>query len=132
MMTGMRHKQLRLLARASMLSVVASLAGMAAPAHAQTRDAAGEGSSLEDIIVTARRVEENQQKVPIAVSTLSATALETRNVSAVNDIQFSVSNLQIKPGPILRALGRSDSVDASGHRCADRSVLGKIVLSDIV
>lgn len=97
----MRDEQLRLLARASMLSIAASLTGLATPVHAQTQDGADQGSSLDEIIVTARRVEENQQKVPIAVSTLSAAALESRNVNAVNDIQFSVPNLQIKPGQVL-------------------------------
>src|SRR5687768_10755705 len=54
-------------------------------------------SGIDEIIVTARRVEENLQQVPVAVTALSAEALESRNVNAVNDIQFSVPNLQIKP-----------------------------------
>jgi len=55
---------------------------------------------LEEITVTARRVEENQQKIPVAVTTLTAAALENRNVSSVNDIQFNVPNLQIRPSTI--------------------------------
>ena len=52
---------------------------------------------LEDIVVTARRVEERLQDVPVAVTALSAQTLQRRNITAVNDLQFSVPNLQIKP-----------------------------------
>jgi len=57
-------------------------------------------SGLEEILVTARRVEENQQAIPVAVTTLTAAALENRNVNSVNDIQFNVPNLQIRPSTI--------------------------------
>ena len=52
---------------------------------------------LEEIVVTARRIEENLQKVPVAVTAISAKQLEARKVTTVSDIQFSVPNLQIKP-----------------------------------
>ena len=52
---------------------------------------------LEEIVVTARRVEENQQKIPVAVLTISGNTLDQRSIKSVNDIQFSVPNLQIKP-----------------------------------
>ena len=68
------------------------------PAVAQESVPADHG--LEEIIVTARRIEENQQKVPVAVTTLTAATLERRNVTTVNDIQFSVPNLQIRPSSI--------------------------------
>jgi len=70
------------------------MAGSSTIAQAQSGNQA---SNLEDIIVTARRVEENQQKIPVAVTTLTAASMERRNVVAVNDLQFSVPNLQIKP-----------------------------------
>ena len=75
-----------------------SVAQAQAQTQAQSASQASEASGLEDIIVTARRVEENQQKIPVAVTTLTASTLERRNVVAVNDLQFSVPNLQIKPG----------------------------------
>jgi len=56
-----------------------------------------ESGGFQDIVVTARRVEESLQKVPVAVTALSGAALQQRNVSTVSDIQFSVPNLQIKP-----------------------------------
>jgi iron complex outermembrane receptor protein len=73
-------------------------------AHAQDsgapEQAAGPQSGLQDIIVTARRVEENQQRVPVAVTTLTAGAIERNVVRSVTDIQFSVPNLQIRPSAL--------------------------------
>lgn len=67
-------------------------------AYAQT---AGEEASViegEDVIVTARRREESQQEVPLAVSTLSAEALARGNVTDINSLQGTVPNLVISPG----------------------------------
>jgi len=73
---------------------------VAAPAWAQEASAGPsapeEPSSIAEVVVTARRVDENQQAVPIAVTTVSADALNKRNVQQVVDLQFSVPNLQIK------------------------------------
>lgn len=69
----------------------------ASAAHAQTAAGAAPTTTIEEVIVTARRVQESQQSVPVAVTTLNAAALERKNVKSVNDIQFSVPNLQIKP-----------------------------------
>mgnify|MGYP000881296545 CR=1 FL=1 len=46
----------------------------AAPAFAQ--DAAAEPEGLQDIIVTAQRVSENQKDVPISIATLGGDALQ--------------------------------------------------------
>jgi len=85
-------------------SVVAfSCAGTVAHAAA-VADAAAEAASppaqIEEVIVTARRVSESLQEVPVAVTALSAAALKQRNVSQVSDLQFSIPNLQIKPSTI--------------------------------
>ena len=81
-------------------AVIAMAAIWASPSYAQdagTQDQAAEsqGSGFDAIVVTARRVEENLQDVPVAVTALSADALEQQNVNAVSDLQFSVPNLQI-------------------------------------
>ena len=61
-------------------TAILSLAAFANPAMAQEPAAAASAQSeagqndtnqLESIVVTARRVEENQQKVPVAVTTSS-------------------------------------------------------------
>jgi len=81
------------------------------PAHAQQTevvprteaDAAadtGQSDGLGEILVTARRVTENLQDVPVAVTALSGDALKQKNIGQVSDLQFSVPNLQIKPSTI--------------------------------
>ncbi len=77
--------------------IAIAMAGSPSVAQAQESDPA---SNFEDIIVTARRVAENLQDVPVAVTALSADALKQKNVSQVSDLQFSVPNLQIKPSTI--------------------------------
>ena len=72
-----------------LLACGASWVGTAA-AHAQAGAPAPGGEAqagLADIVVTARRVEESQQQVPIAVTTITSEALQQRNVRAVADIQ---------------------------------------------
>ena len=73
---------------------------LAAPAWAQATSAAAgpgaDGSGLEEIVVTARRVEEKELKVPVAITAVTPAALAQRNVEQVSDLQFSVPNLQIK------------------------------------
>ena len=75
-----------------------AIAGEAdAPAVADAGKAAQDDSQgLEVVTVTARRIEENQQHVPVAVTTLSGAALERRNIDTVRDLQFDVPNLQVK------------------------------------
>lgn len=53
-------------------------------------------SSFSDIIVTARRVEERLQDVPVAVSALGGADLDKLNVAAAADIQSRVPNLYIR------------------------------------
>lgn len=105
----MKKFALRLSASAVALVALAgapAFAQEAAVAPATGADAAGadaaetQSDGLNDIIVTARRVSENLQNVPVAVTALSADALKQKNVSQISDLQFSVPNLQIKPSTI--------------------------------
>ena len=91
--------KIQILATASAFALaLSSAAAMAADDQAATQPAADASTSgLEEIVVTARRVEENLQSVPVAVTALSAATLQRRNVTTVSDLQFSVPNLQIKP-----------------------------------
>ena len=82
----------------AMVAVNEANAGAAVSAqNASTGAGDNTTTSLGEVIVTARRVNENQQRVPVAVTALSAETLQKNNVKAVTDIQFSVPNLQIKP-----------------------------------
>jgi iron complex outermembrane recepter protein len=57
--------------------------------RAESRDK----SVLADIIVTARKVEENLQTVPIAISQFSGEALESQTVRSIGDMQYQLPNV---------------------------------------
>ena len=92
-------KKTQILATVSALAFVVcgSTGTFAAEEQGPAESARANTGGLEEIVVTARRIEENLQNIPVAVTALSAAALQRRNVSTVSDIQFSVPNLQIKP-----------------------------------
>ena len=51
---------------------------------------------LEEIVVTARRREENLQEVPVAVSALSAEDIEIRSIENIRDLQMLLPNVDIR------------------------------------
>jgi len=53
---------------------------------------------LEEIIVTARRVEEDIQKVPVTVTALSGEQLKEQSIDRPVDLQFAVPSLAVGPG----------------------------------
>ena len=57
---------------------------------APTQDNSGR---LEDIIVTARRREENLQTVPIAITAVSQQTLQENNVQTLGDLQYLVPSM---------------------------------------
>ncbi len=59
------------------------------PAHAQGRS----GALIEEIVVTARKREENLQDAPIAVSAFSGDALDFRGVTDIGKLDQFVPNL---------------------------------------
>jgi iron complex outermembrane receptor protein len=53
-------------------------------------------AQVEEIVVTARRVEERLQDVPIAISALGAKELEDRQITAFTDLKTSIPNLNMQ------------------------------------
>jgi iron complex outermembrane recepter protein len=53
-------------------------------------------SALEEVVVTARRREENLQEVPIAITALSAEDLEMRNIENIEDLNVLLPNVDIR------------------------------------
>ncbi|MBS0570206.1 MAG: TonB-dependent receptor [Proteobacteria bacterium] len=98
----------------------AATAPNATDAAAAKKNATAKGSdsvtSLESITVTARRRAELLQDVPIAVTALSATALQTQNIQSLNDLAGNVPNLVIHDArgsnstitTYIRGVGQSD------------------------
>lgn len=63
-----------------------------------TSQSDGEAASFgDDIIVTARRVEENLQDVPVAVTALGAADLRERQIESAGDLQYNVPSLSVTP-----------------------------------
>ena len=83
----MKHPLHNLAGTAALLGICHSPWILAQAANNSEAGQAGTGSrGLSEVIVTARRVEENIQSVPLAVKALSAEELSRRNVSNVNDL----------------------------------------------
>ncbi|MET0370004.1 MAG: TonB-dependent receptor [Sphingobium sp.] len=87
-------------ATASVMAIALALA--ASPAAAQdVPDTAGSpaqpasGGGLEDIVVTARKVAENNQNVPVAITAFSGAALQQANVVTAADVAKLTPGLAI-------------------------------------
>ena len=101
-----------------------SLIALAAPgiALSQTEAPGIEARSSSDIVVTARRREERLQDVPIAVSAVDASALDSRGLDNVTQISQIAPNIQFTPGqggnsggiaPFIRGVGENDFIITS-------------------
>jgi len=74
-----------------------TLAAMTAPGAALAADPSPEPTGLEEVVVTARRVEENLQRVPVTVTALSGEQLKRQNIVAPNDLQFAAPSVMVAP-----------------------------------
>jgi len=90
------------LARTVLLTTASFLtASLAMPAAAQTAPAVPAEPSRasaagDEIVVTARRVAENLQSVPLAVTAVSGQSLQRQAIREIRDLSSTVPNLQIK------------------------------------
>ena len=71
-----------------------------------------EVTPLEEIVVTARRREENLQEVPVAVAVVDAAAMAARNIQSIDDaarfvpgLSFSKAFGRATERPVIRGLG---------------------------
>jgi iron complex outermembrane receptor protein len=85
-------------------------AGLVATVHAQQQAAQG----LEEVIVTARKVEENLQDTPIAITALSGAALEERQIFGTDMLDQVVPNLQFANNAPLAGNNSSSQVFIRG------------------
>ena len=108
----------RLSARMTLYAGVAFCAIVASPASAQNAARAADVASDGDIVVTARRREENLLQVPIAVTAFSAVALERTGAADLTDIQNTTPNTTLKDArgtnstlaAFIRGVGQQDPV----------------------
>ena len=76
----------------------ASAGSAAAPEPVAAADDAAQGGGIQDIVVTAQRRSENVQKVPIAISAFTDTALQERAVQSVAALSGLAPNVTFDAG----------------------------------
>lgn len=59
---------------------------------------------IDEVVVTARRREEQIQDVPIAITALSGEAMEKAGIKTTEDLRFVAPSLQISPSPFGNAV----------------------------
>jgi iron complex outermembrane receptor protein len=91
----MTYSKLTLWSSTAVMAVMA-----ATPAYAQANPQPKDSGGLEEIIVTARRTNENLQRVPVATSVLSGATLERQRISSTRDLQYSVPSLIVAVDPL--------------------------------
>ncbi len=87
-----------LLSAAAVQAQVQDGAGPPATDPAAAKPASAASGSLEEVIVTARRREENIQETPIAVTAISGDALREQGITNTSELTKSVPSLQINKG----------------------------------
>jgi iron complex outermembrane recepter protein len=86
----------------------------AAPPSAEQAAQDSQSSGLADIIVTAQRTSQSLQKVPIAVTAVTAADLSARQITGSLDLENAVPNLSLATNgtsvtPFLRGVGSNQS-----------------------
>ena len=82
-----------------LLSLTAFFTALGLPAggaYAQEQAAVG---GLEEIVVTARRMEESVQDIPLSVAAFTGDEMELRGMERVTDVIASAPNVMISGGP---------------------------------
>jgi iron complex outermembrane receptor protein len=88
----------------SCVAIVYALGMMPHAAYAQApqvqgdADVAAEAAGLEEVVVTARKREENLQSVPVAVTAFSQESLRENNIVTPYDLEFHTPGLQVRAG----------------------------------
>jgi iron complex outermembrane recepter protein len=90
----MRSTLMRCAATLSLIMGSTSAFAQSAPTAPSTSNTDG----LEVVVVTARKTSENNQTVPLAVTSVSGLDLARQSIRTVADIQQVAPNLRIRPG----------------------------------
>lgn len=76
--------------------------GLALATAAQAQSA--EGARIEEVVVTAQRVEQKIQSVPVAITAFDRSAIEKHNIANIEDVQFHAPNVRVREEPALGGL----------------------------
>ena len=98
----MTSVKLNLLASAAIaaFTITPSALAQQAPAEPSAPETSTPSGGLEEIIVTARRTDENLQRVPVAATVLTGEVLARQGISSARDLQFNAPSLVITPDPL--------------------------------
>jgi len=77
-------------------------------------------AELEEIVVTAQKRAESQQRVPITVTTLSSVELTDNGIKSTGDLGLATPGLQMNQGgvanlPFMRGIGSQDGTPAQDN-----------------
>jgi iron complex outermembrane recepter protein len=112
------------------VAVAAALAGVAAPrgpafADAATATAAAGAGGLQEVVVTARKVQENLQDVPISINVLSQQDLQNLGVVRFDDFAYKVPSMTFNSiGPGTQVFFCRGVSDGSNGNYANTSATG--------
>jgi iron complex outermembrane receptor protein len=90
------------------------LSALAAIQGAQAQGGTASGAKLEEVIVTARRVEERLQDTPISISAFTADNLERRQVFSTENLKQVTPNLQFTNDTALAGNNSSSTIFIRG------------------
>jgi iron complex outermembrane receptor protein len=105
------------------------LAGAAATPFAWAEEERS-NDQLELVVVTARKLQEDLQRVPAALSVLSAEQIEDTHFSTIDDLAFLVPNLNITtradntPDVVIRGVGAFGVTEGVGFYVNDVQLFG--------
>ena len=97
---------MRMLTKMALLAATAMTPGMAlaqtTTAPASSSETADTQSSVEDIVVTARKIEESLSKAPVSVSAISEAKIRTLGLNSIDDFAKQLTGISFS-----QAFGRS-------------------------
>ncbi|MDB6062517.1 MAG: hypothetical protein JWM78_2620 [Verrucomicrobiaceae bacterium] len=87
-----------LVAAGAVALILTTATPVAAQTQPQPADHPAAKVKMEEVIVTARKRDENLQTVPVAVTAISAEELREKAISAPSDLQNHTPGLELRPG----------------------------------
>lgn len=103
------------------VAIAAVLFGGGTPLSLSAEESAPQGNEmvLDEVVVTARRIEENLQETPVSVAVLTAEDMEVRGIDNVSEIAHSTPNVGVQTAPnggsstanfFIRGIGQFDFI----------------------
>lgn len=121
--------------RHSSMATAVVLASLGASVTALAQPGSPERGAIEEVVVTAQRVEQSIQDVPISVAAISGAALDVRQIDAFDQLQYVVPGLTFSAGvnarqsaSTIRGIGTSlfnIGVEGSVAIAVDGVILGR-------